>query len=240
MARLFDDASSEYMYTASTPVTTYPLTMACWFNSDDITINQQLMAITDTSADNDWFSLVLRGGDAGDFIGLQANGGGFQQTVSSLGYTANQDHHACGVFTSNTSRTIYADGGNSATGGTSVNPSPVDSISIGALGRPTVADYCSAKIGESAIWNVALTAEEVAALAKGYSPLLIRPQNLVFYSKLVRDEDIDIIGGLGFTLVNTPSIGTHFPIIYPAPVFSGFGAAAAAAAGNPWYYYVQH
>ena len=234
MARLFDDASSEYLYTASTPVTGYPLTMACWFNSDDITINQQLMAITDTGGDNNWFSLVLRGDDAGDPIGLQVNGSGFQQTVSTSGYSANTDHHACGVFTSATSRTIYLDGGNSAIGTTSATPSGIDSISIGVLGRATPAEYVSGKAGESAVWNVALTAAEVNSLAKGASPDQVRPQNLVFYSKMIRDEDIDIVGGLSLTAVNTPSVGTHFPMIYPAPIFSGFSVAAVAGFQPAW------
>ena len=56
---------------------------------------------------------------------------------------------------------------------------------------------CAISAG-AGIWNVALTAAEIASLAKGFSPRLIRPQSLAFYAPLIR-ETLDIRGGLTLT-----------------------------------------
>ncbi len=45
--------------------------------------------------------------------------------------------------------------------------------------------YMSDSSVEEANWNVALTDAEVAALASGVSPLLVRPENLVRYRPLI-------------------------------------------------------
>ena len=83
------------------------------------------------------------------------------------------------------------------------------------------------RIAEAAIWNVELTDAEVAILGKGFSPPFIRPESLVFYAPLIRDEDDDRVGGLSLTAYNTPTIASHPPIIYPAPPFLSFPTGAA-------------
>ena len=49
MARLFDDASSEYLHLGSTPVTAAPFSWAAWIYSDVANIDQTAVAITDTA-----------------------------------------------------------------------------------------------------------------------------------------------------------------------------------------------
>ena len=49
------------------------------------------------------------------------------------------------------------------------------------------------------MWNVVLDAAEIAALAKGFSPRLVRPTGLVFYSPMVRDL-YDARGGIALTV----------------------------------------
>lgn len=74
---------------------------------------------------------------------------------------------------------------------------------------------------------MALNTSEIAALAKGLSPLLIRPTSLVFYLPLVRDADRDVVGGLALTAFNVPTVGDHTKIFNPAPrVFWNVPAAA--------------
>ena len=62
--------------------------------------------------------------------------------------------------------------------------------------------WFSGDIAEVGIWNVDLSAAEIAALAKGVSPALIRPQNLLPHLELIR-EVIDVRRGTAFTDVNT-------------------------------------
>ena len=67
-------------------------------------------------------------------------------------------------------------------------------------------------MAEVGIWNAALTAAEVASLAKGMTCDKVRPQSLVFYAPLVRDL-IDQKGGLIITNNNTATVAVH-PRVY--------------------------
>ncbi|KKK59939.1 hypothetical protein LCGC14_3029330, partial [marine sediment metagenome] len=91
-------------------------------------------------------------------------------------------------------------------------------VSIGRSGISTPQSYMDESIAEVAIWNVALSNAEVALLAKGFSPLLIKPESLVSYWPLVRDDDNDWIGGFDLTAFNTPTVSDHPPVIMH-PVF---------------------
>ena len=227
MARLFDDGSNEYLELASAIMTVTPLSMACWFYSDDDTVTQALMGIGDGDAGTyDGFLIVADGAFAGDPLDaiVLVNQTPFT-AVSSVGYSTNTWHHACGVFASSTSRTIYLDGGNSGTEVTLATPAGVDTTAIGRL--PGFAAWeVSGRVAEAAMWNVALTAADAVVLAAGYSPLFVRPQNLVAYWSLIRDEDQDRVGGFDMTAFNTPSIAPHVPIRYPSAKMAGVSVGA--------------
>ena len=66
------------------------------------------------------------------------------------------------------------------------------------------------EVAEYAYWNVALTADEMAALAKGVKAFRIRPQNLVLYTPCIRGLQ-DMKGGR--TLVK--QAGTDTPVSHP-------------------------
>ena len=72
--------------------------------------------------------------------------------------------------------------------------------------------YMNGQIAEVGIWNAALTAAEVASLAKGMTCDKVRPQNLVFYAPLVRNL-VDVKGGLTITNNNTATVAAH-PRVY--------------------------
>ena len=69
------------------------------------------------------------------------------------------------------------------------------------------------RLAEVGIWNIDLTAAEIASLAKGMTPDKIRPQSLVFYAPLVRNL-IDQKGGLALTNNNSATVANH-PRLYP-------------------------
>ena len=85
----------------------------------------------------------------------------------------------------------------------------------------------SGSIAEPAVWNVVLTDAEVAILGAGFSPLFVRPQNLVFYPDLIRGLN-DKVGGLTLT-ANGTVVSAHPPIIYPANVKVGIVVPGGAA-----------
>lgn len=194
MARLFDDALSQYLEKAEAIVTAAPLTMACWFYDNDTSVDQHLMTITDTGSNTHEFSLALNRANPTTnvtFMGFDASAS--VATVSSAAWSANTWHHACGVCAAVNDWRVYLDGGNKGTDTTSVTPAGLDTTDVGRRNRLTGGSrYMSGRIAEAAVWSAALDDAEVAALSKGICPLLIRPQSLVAYWPLFGNDATEI------------------------------------------------
>jgi len=206
------NGTDQRLNTTSTPVAAAPLTLACWFRADDVTTNRCLFELA-TSAGAEGFRLLVAGAIAGDpiFADYILSTGTNAQTTA--GYTANTFHHAAATFPNNTTVTAYLDGGNSATStGSALNPAPTR-INIGARFLSSSAGlFFDGRIAEVGIWNAALTAAEIASLAKGMTCDKVRPQSLVFYAPLVRNLQ-DVRGGLSITNNNTATVANH-PRVY--------------------------
>lgn len=217
MAILFDDASSQYLEYAGAVAATTPLTMACWFNSDSLDLSQILMSLG-TNGGVARQVLVAAGAVGGDPIEAQSvtSGGAISAGESASGYSADTWHHAGGVWSSATSRIAYLDGVAGATN-TVARATSADRTTIGARWSTTLGAFLSGKIGEAAIWTAALTTAELVILAKGFSPLFVRPGSLVAYWPMMgrNDPSRDLIGGAALTWTNTPTVAAHPRIIYP-------------------------
>ena len=236
MAVLLDDASSEYLMGLGTPtVTAMPFTISAWFNTDYTgSTNQAIFAIADKD-NRDRCVLDLDDGMAGircDELGDYNRG----QTVNT--YSVNEWSHACGLWTSTTSRTIYLNGdtANKGTDTGSVNPTGFDSVTAGVnrYSGSSYAWYLSGSVAEVAVWNVALAEDEVVALSRGLSPLLVRPGSLKSYWPFYSVTSlVDIVGGYHLTAYNTPASSDHaIPIVNPLAMAT-IPAAAGAPAGPP-------
>jgi hypothetical protein len=211
MARDFN-GTNQYLSTASGPVTTVPLTIACWFYPDTITTRYSLVSINSSSITvTGFFYISARGDLAGDPIRISVDANGTAAVNSTTGFVANSWNHACGVFESNSSRTVYCNGGGSATSTASYTPSNIVLMNIGYFDTAATA-YMDGRIAEVGVWNAALTAAEVESLADGMTCDKVRPQSLVFYAPLVRDLQ-DLRGGLTITNNNTATVATH-PRVY--------------------------
>jgi hypothetical protein len=215
------NGTNQYLQVGSAVVTAAPLTMACWFNSDSIIVSQVLVSITNsgTAGGITRFALLAAGAVTGDPVRAIAsdisNNNGIAETTS--GYSANTWHHAAGVFTSNSNRSVYLDGGNSATDTTSITPTLLNRTNIGAqflqsVGGTSGNGFTDGRLAEVGIWSAALAAAEIASLAKGMTCDKVRPESLVFYAPLVRDLQ-DISGGLTITNNNAATVATH-PRVY--------------------------
>lgn len=219
MARDFVRASSQYIWNANAILTGEPLTIACWGNCDNIANGQHAIAITRSASNSGWYILGFGGGAVGDPVqaGAQNDAGSLTGVANSTtGYSQSNWHHACAVFTNTASRHALIDGGSKGTNTTDIVTSPsVNRSSIGARFGSGVNNAYDGSLAEVGVWSVALTDDEVISLAKGFSPPMVRPSNLVFYMPLVRDNDEDIIGGLSYTAVASPTIDAHPRVFYP-------------------------
>ena len=203
------NGTTQRLSVTSTPVTAVPLTLACWFRPGRVSSNEVLLTVINAST-GDRFALLPLGSLAGDPLRANVLAGVNQGSAdSTIGFSANSWQHGCGVFASNTSRTVYLDGGNSAVNTTSIEPSGVNQIRVAS--RPLISVeglFFDGQVAEVGIWNAALTAAEVASLAKGMTCDKVRPQNLVFYAPLIRDL-IDAKGGLTITNNNGATVANH-------------------------------
>jgi hypothetical protein len=207
-------SASNHLSVDEAAVTAAPLTMACWFRSNSITVNQNLIAINRISSNADYFGLAANGAEFGDPVQAYINGGnaGVVKAVTSTGFSASIWTHACAVFSSSTDRSAFINGGSKGTSSTSRTPASLGRTSIGVFKSFSAVDALNGAIAEIGIWGAALSDAEVASLARGFSPSLVRPQSLISYWPLIR-HNINIRGGIALGAVGSLSVLNH-PRIY--------------------------
>jgi hypothetical protein len=222
MSRYFDDAGTTYLSASNAAVTSTPLTLACWFYSDDDAIEQILVSVGVSGSNNNRWSLLIAGQAAGDPVRAQARTTSPASADSTTGYSVNTWHHACGIFVGSAERYAYIDGGSKGSSTGSRAPSGVNHHRIGASHDGSTSK-ASGRICEVGIWNVALTDAEVAALARGISPLRIRPANLVRYYPVRGTESPEpcVRSGNSVSLTGSPAVADHAPVqaLFWAPAF---------------------
>lgn len=184
MARDFDSANPDLAGVATASVVSaYPFTMATWFRQTGTegTGGQTLMNVADDSSNAIYYRLVVNEGGTNRLEAERRNTT-LRSSVTSGTITNNVWGHAAGVYASNTSMLSYLDGVAGTEDTNSVTfAGTVGVTSLGYLLRATPTQFLDGQLAESAFWDAALTAEEIAALAKGFSPLCIRPESLAAY-----------------------------------------------------------
>ena len=169
-AWLFNAGATEYAaYNVDSPVTSYPFTMACWFNSSSATAGQTLMFVGATGTTNEFATLLAAGSTADDpviaFSNSYGSAGGAKLATSASGYTVNKWHLACGVWVSRTERHVYIDGGNKGSNMESVDPiSGHNSVAIGRSNDDSPGSYMAGHIMLPCIWCRAFSDAEVLQL----------------------------------------------------------------------------
>ena len=203
-----------------------PFTMAAWANFDSVSANNHIISI---AAGSDATYFGLRGLDTANIGALSFDGSGGIQAISTTSTSAATWHHTVGVYVSTTERSVFLDGGGKKTETTLDTPTTPTEVAIGVSADSTPIYFMSGSVAHAAIWNVELTDAEIATLATGVSPLLVRPASLVGYWPLHGNSspEIDVIGGNGLTLTGTSKVAS--PRIYmPSAQILQFPPVAAA------------
>jgi len=221
MARTFN-GSTQFLRRAEALNFTYPLTLALWVYPQRSSLYEDVLCLA-RSADNStgWF-LQLRGPDGMKAAAVTAYQNTFAIARSSTTFSLNRWCHLAGVFTAANSRMVYLDGVAGSVEGTTLAVPTVDRIVIGAWERQgSWMAYFAGYAAEAAVWKVALNASEIAQLAAGHSPLLVRPGDLIAYWPLggpFGNDDRDHLAGLyDLTPFNSPGWTDHPSINYPQP-----------------------
>lgn len=231
------NGSSQYLE-ATTPVTAVPLTIACWVRPGTLTGSHEVVA-----------AMTSPGGTAANAFRLNVSSSAGARAVqvgnSSTGFSAfgtalpSGWSHVAAVFAANNSRTAYQNGVAGTANTTNLIPSAVPTTLRTARYDSTALNYFPGLVAHPAIWNVALNAGEVLALAQGAPPWLVRPEGLVFLPFLTGAAvEFESRGGFHLTTFNAPGVGED-PLRHPDRPLelsisnSLFGSGDAAPAANP-------
>lgn len=209
MARNFN-GSSDNIQALSSPVTTYPMTLACWVKPTAVVSTRIYLSIGSSNG-ADPSRVVLGQNNETVYGGTYNSVGNSRLYFGGPAFTAGSWTHIALVFTSSSNVILYAAGVSSTTSALTRILTNIDRTVIGArTAAGTLGEHGNGDVAEAAIWNVGLNADEIASLQK-FSPNQIRPQSLVFYTPLVR-EIIEVRGGLALT-ANGTTVSNHPRII---------------------------
>lgn len=205
------DGTDDYMEAALGANYDVPKTLACWFNSDTTNKAATLISLTTGAVGaNESPALILSITSAAQVRAAATATNGANNSISAGTHGLQTWHHAAARFSGATSRIAYLDGV-AATENTNNRPTggSLDNLTIGRGSGGTYNPSLpfNGRMAEVAVWDVALDAAEIAALASGYKPSQIRPDKLLFYLPLVR-EVRDLRSGLTFTN-NATAVAVH-------------------------------
>jgi len=213
MARLFN-GGTQRLITTDEPATAVPVTLAAWVFPEDATTTMWVVGLINTGRDNH-FALTL---DDDELVRAHVRAGGGNGVASTAtAATIGAWNHVAAVFTSATLRAVFLAGANKATNTSNVTPGAISQVDIGARvgDASNLFEPFDGRIAEPGIWDVALSDDEIAALARGISPLRIRRSNLLAYWPLlgIDSPETDLSGhGRNLTMTGTPARADHAPI----------------------------
>ncbi len=218
MARFFHNLLTRFLEQTA-PATAPPITIASWVMPQLLGSDQTVMALA-VGAGAASYDLYF---DSTTLHARQTNGTSAEADIGTVQEDVWQ--HMAAVFAANDARHAYLNGskGSDTTSVTGLTP---DVLSFGRLSGSSPGQYLRGRLAETAVWAAALGDAEIAALARGASPLLVRPAALVMYRRLLRDEDVDWIGGTTLTVsANAPAIQIGPTVWGPPPPQVGYDQA---------------
>ena len=215
MARLFN-GTTQYLETTTVPAVGPPVSFAAWIRPSSLAAS----AIIGVSRNSGTTQRAYLGLSAAGLITAISQSSGTTRTASTSAATsASTWAHACAVFASSTSRSVYLNGASKGTNTQNSSPTGLNRGNIGMVYAGTSASlFFPGDIAEVACWNVALTDGDAALLAKGVSPYLVKGNNLLAYWPLVGrySPEISLFGGFDLTLTAAPTVSDHPPMRYAA------------------------
>jgi hypothetical protein len=172
----------------TTVVTALPITMACWFVTDESIQTRYLMSLGGASGDVNLGLLAGTNGGNNVRASSQSSGINVDQAVSLYAWpntVMRKPFHAAAVFASTTSRTAYLNGipGAANTASNSPNFASLGTTFFGGrwLNGSASSQGFNGRAWWFAMWRAALSPLEIRLLSMGWSPLQIRRAALVHF-----------------------------------------------------------
>lgn len=221
-------SASNFLRHSAGVVTAAPLTMAAWCWTTINNAEQVVLFAGASGSATNRNQFRLSCGGAGTIAAHTADGSNVSTALTSTSYPTSTWFHAAAVFdtTVGTDRAAFLGGGGKGTQTTNRTPAGINRVSVGlqdnsAADRPFGAAG-TGYIAFPAIWNTNLTDAEVALLAAGIPPWLVRPGNLVACWPMMGNSDGNELnwwpGAYEMAEQGTLPLGPHNPpIVMPFP-----------------------
>ncbi len=224
MARTLVTASVDNFFANSgLGISGYPISMSML--ADVAAQNANYSGMFLSQDDNNYDRLMWRGDVTNDPVRADTRRDATTVTADKTDFTIGTFQHG-GVTFDTASRIAYYEGVAGTATTTSLADGGIsrDLFRVGAS-FDTAANSLAGPIAEIGVWNVTLTAEEMAALSNRFSALMIRPSGLVGYWPMIRAtgetaDEIPFKGEVTLTRGGTsPDVSVHPRIIMPQGMF---------------------
>lgn len=183
MARDFTGNTANYLQVGDVSeidITGTAITVSCWVQLDAVTLAQGLVTKFNASGSRQYGLEISASPAKADFV--VSDGTNSTVCAGATTLTAGPWYHICGVQTS-TDVFVYLNGAQDGTHAT--QRTLVNTTALLQFGKYQTAGFpFDGRLAEIAIWNVSLSATEVAALAAGYPASGIQAANLRGYWQL--------------------------------------------------------
>ena len=126
------NGSNQYLANSAAVLTAVPITMSCWFNTNDRSNSQAMITLVDASAADQYFMLRIQSGSE-DVTVTTRGGPGAQSHNAPTKPTNGQWHHSAGVFAATDSRYAYIDGVTSGSSTGDRTPTGIDTTGVGTI-----------------------------------------------------------------------------------------------------------
>lgn len=205
-------ATSAYLLKDGTPpLTGAPMSVSAWgYTPASGADSDSLFCLGDSGVVADRSQFNLRISTSLKPVWQTTNpAGGYSEAIHGTSVPTNTWYHVCGVELTTSSRQIYLNGVAGTADTSACVPTNVNRMIIGAQKNLAQGFSANGRLAHIALWNVALSVDEIGELAAGASPLLVRPQSLQCYWPLWGDLDAserDLVGG--YTMTKTGVVDT--------------------------------
>lgn len=215
MARDFDSTNPDYIDFGNPSyldITTAEMTMAVLIRPGPTGGGQHNFFSKWSNAGSE-FSYIMAKDTLNETFASMFTGGVYRQVNSGTIMTVDVWHHIAAVY-DGSNFNFYFNGvfqaSSSATGNVQSSTAP---LRLGAGGSGAAEDSYDGALGHAGIWDVGLSASEVASLAAGASPRRIRSDDLLYYATLNgQNPEADVVGANTGTINGSPAVAEEPPI----------------------------